>query len=303
MTGHLARLALRTTQSMPGLRPRKPALFEQETTAWLVEPNAIQAENDLQAEAVQPVARSGAHHLADPSPDEPRSDNRSPESVSSARSPMAGGFRKDSGVSPSHDLVSEMPSPNDSPARRRQPVDPTANSPRPRPHGLDDGPQDPPNDTPDVAKDGSNSRPSRSALPVRTTGPQLTTQDSFPDSGSARVRFDTADLEADVPIRELREARGLPQETVPANQGPETSSSWSDTRIPGPLSPSVPLPRLQPPSDRERSGAPEVTVTIGRIEVLPAARAVPPPPHVPKPARRATNAPDLGTYLRDRRLQ
>lgn len=60
------------------------------------------------------------------------------------------------------------------------------------------------------------------------------------------------------------------------------------------------LPRLKLAPRAEQGGAPEVTVNIGRIEVLPSRATEPePPPAATTPRRRATGAPDLADYLRD----
>jgi hypothetical protein len=63
----------------------------------------------------------------------------------------------------------------------------------------------------------------------------------------------------------------------------------------------VRLPRLQPPPRPDEQRAPEVTVNIGRIEVVPP--AVPDrPPVREKPRTRAesSGAPALADYLRER---
>ncbi len=67
--------------------------------------------------------------------------------------------------------------------------------------------------------------------------------------------------------------------------------------------PNPDLPRLQPSSrGGQRSAVPDVTVNIGRIEVVrPTPEPRKPPPERPPAALRAPGAPKLADYLRERR--
>lgn len=68
----------------------------------------------------------------------------------------------------------------------------------------------------------------------------------------------------------------------------------------------APLPRLRTGASTEagrrdrRPAAPEVTVNIGRIEVVPPPPEPPPAAPRPRPRARAAGAPALADYLRDR---
>lgn len=66
----------------------------------------------------------------------------------------------------------------------------------------------------------------------------------------------------------------------------------------------VRMPRLQPPPRRDAPRAPEVTVNIGRIEVVPPAGPDRAPVREQRRTRAATSgAPKLADYLRDRSRQ
>lgn len=313
MTGHLARLALRTTRPVPGLRPRTPAHFEQGTQAWSLEPDA------MQPDAVPPAARQRADRLSGPGPDVPWPDVGPPDSAGPARNPRAERSLNEVGpwgpstsslrspssgrASPGEAFGGDVPTPTEPQARRTHPVEPLVRSPRSRPDGPDGVTQERPDNTLDRAEGGASSASARTELPVRTTARPASTPALSADGDSARVRPDPADLSGDGATGELRVRGALPEWNGRLNSRPEGSTPGSESPDPGLLSPSAPLPRLQPQTDREPNRAPEVTVTIGRIEVLPAPQAAPPPPPVRKPARRTTNAPDLASYLRDRGLQ
>ena len=273
---------------------------------------------------MQPAAGQRADRLPGPSNDAPWPDVGPPDSAGRARNPRAerssaevepwgpaiSSITSSASTSPASGRASpgeafwgEVPAPTEPRARRAHPVEPVANSPRSRPEGPDDAPQDRPDDTPDRAEDRASGPPAPTHLPVRRTARPLSIPALSADRDSARVRPGPADLSDDGATGEVRVQGALPEETGRADTRPEGSSPWSESPTPGLLSSSAPLPRLQPQTDREPNGAPEVTVTIGRIEVLPTPRAAPPPPPVRKQARRTTNAPELGAYLRDRRRQ
>lgn len=299
MTGHLARLALRATRPVPGLRPRTPALFEQGARAWSLEPDPAQPDatqgavtqpDATQPDATQRAVTQRASHFPDGTrPDLPRTDIESPETAPDPprhptanrppaqvepRGPATSSTTSPAGgpANPVVSFVSPAPAPTEPRTRRAHPVEPPARSTSWRPDGPDEVPQDRSNDRTGSPKAWTDLPALPTALPPSSA---VLPTEHGPDPAALDRREDASEAA----IGELRLRGALPDGTE---------------RL------SAPLPRLLPQTDREPSRAPEVTVTIGRIEVLPAPRPAPPPPPVRAPARRRTNAPDLAAYLRDR---
>jgi hypothetical protein len=148
-----------------------------------------------------------------------------------------------------------------------------------------------PDRTPDAASSGSAAPRSAAAHPSASPLPERVVASLVAEAVSAGLRPPAVDR------AQRRSADAEPATTsadVPTGAPPATA----------------PLPRLQAPrlpeparGDR-RHATPEVTVNIGRIEV------VPPPPEPrkpvtprPRPRTRASGAPPLADYLRDRNLR
>jgi hypothetical protein len=253
MTGYLMRLAVRSTQTGVGLRPRAPSLFE----------------------AVPPVLEAAS---------------------------------RDAGTS-------SAPVPT---TTRAAPPEPPADSPAVRPASQLHPP-------PEVDP-ASTTRIAASAVPPAAavaTAAAASADGVVPARHADPVRTGEHPPAADRPAAVVTSRNRAPTTPLTASTG-DTSASLD--RLPAPLTveigapsvapmapgepaaPVVALPRLhpRPPSAQP---APEVKVSIGRIEVVAAPPTGPTEAAVPSTAatppvratpRRATGAPALADYLRDR---
>lgn len=294
---HLARLAMRATRPAGGLRPRSPSMFER-ASAPLTLPDSTDSPN-LAPESRWPEAPS----RPDPAP------QRGPEGL---RGPEG---RDDSAVRQVRLRAGDEPDrrPQLEPAGHELAAEPistgeralldeadSATVGRRPPTVLDAAHSAPPDRVPgppdQVAELRSRPAGSRPQSWV-DTGPSLSMGErprppSPPDSADRRA----ASRADEWP--EQHDARLLTAQVTPRPRVVEAPTPPRATEAP-------PLPRLRPISPPDQSRAPEITVTIGRIEVLPprSPEARPPPqPRQPQaqPSRRADGAPELAAYLRER---
>jgi hypothetical protein len=248
MTGYLMRLAVRSTRTTGGLRPRAPSLFEAPPPAMEV--------------AAPTAGKPGA-----------ATTSATPPTVPPAR-------------------------PSERPVASRLPVD------APRAIAGEPDLSSPP---PPAAEAPEPDQPAAAA--VRPASPA--------DTGD---RPPEVDLPAAVVSTRHDEALTAPRraDAVPEGRRPAPPTNDAEVRAPSapraaPADPptyDVVLPRLHP-GPAPAPPAPEVRVSIGRIEVVAAPPAAPgpatpptPTPETPParstPRRRATSAPALADYLRER---
>lgn len=271
--GHLARLALRATQPATGLRPRPLALYEQrasfpEITDRHGEPQQNRAARPGLAD--RPTAERVENPGAPGRTAAPASSEVTQDPLSVLSRTILDGF---AGPPAQSVAVAGSPTAISTPRSTApaDPLDPATAAELVEPRGAalltrTTDTQRPPAATPA----GPDQSPVDS--PVGTGPPAAASPSARIDQPPAAVPGVTAAL--DVP--------GLPT----LSQGPPPPDAAG-------------LPRLhlvrptEPPPPR-----PEVTVTIGRIEVLPPAPAKPSSP--PAGPRKASTAPKLADYLRDR---
>jgi hypothetical protein len=266
MSGYLSRLAARSTQASAGLRPRAPAIFEADAPAPLDVEAGVTAVPLLE-ESTTPVAPPARRTT---SPGEQRAD--------------VGPRRTEPRPNRPNQVDPVEPSEQSEPMGRVEPVAAVAQF------------AVPPNRA---------SSPRPLAAPAAVRSPEPEPHPRLPDTRVAAVR---PALEPTVGA-----ARGPGDAAGPALPAPVvTVEAERPADPPGPVPPGAPeprqpdrdvvLPRLYPgPPPPEP--APQVTVTIGRIEVVappaaPAAPAAAPPSRPAQPARPAS-APALADYLRD----
>jgi hypothetical protein len=279
MTSHLARLAARAAGQGSGLRPRAVSQFEQAA-------NQISAE-----EYVAPRdPTSPGPDLAVPPPDanvaisspEPAPDREEPRPVTSPPT-------WDSPIEPAtpdlpivrrpargEALRSSSPRPTPEPSLGEVPT-----TGRPAPfHPPVEVPEDRPVRGPTLTEADSAGRPAREITPL---------------AGAARPRPDlhASDAEEAVALRRQDAPQAPTQQVahrdVRTQRAPQPTASQPAT-----------LPRLQPAARAGQGQTPEVTVNIGRIEVLTPHTPESRRPSVTSTPRRPEGAPDLADYLRDK---
>ena len=289
-SGYFARLAARSTQPTTGLRPRRLSLYEQPPSSAL---NASRPEPG--SAILAPPRRSAPPAPADRARETPEPADAPTARAAAAAAPSALAPPTNRDVPPAGPTVDQ---PSIEPGVPQDPTglhadEPSPQAPRPEPPR----PHSPltPRRLPETAlagerRNGDGDRTGAEAkAPARTPAvtspadsvavPALshvsTTEDMRPTSAEAAAHPASRDGEPDAVVQ-LRPA-DVPQPPDPP-------------RLPQ-LHPRV---RLEPPG----TPAPQVTVTIGRIEVLPP--APPPRPSEPAPPARAPTAPALADYLRER---
>ena len=266
MTSHLARLALRAARPGTGLRPRTMSMFESPTAMLTVREDA------------GPTSLVTDWGVA------------TGVSVDAIASQPRGEVPSDrAGTRPSH--------PHDTP--RHEPPD-LASEPEPRgAAALVDrftGPAPPPSRPPVVEEDSAAGRATVQAVVEGQSRPPTVTPPSlFPALEPHH---------GEIPLfrgERKQVSTRLPSETPPpphsgaSREAPPTAAA---APIAAPESARLPRLRLAPPS-AEGGTTPEVTVNIGRIEVLtPPSREAKADRARPRP--RATGAPNLAEYLRER---
>ena len=278
MTSHLARLAARAAGQGASLRPRSLSQFEQPTS----HPSLV--------EYVAPGdPASGPDFPAPP-----------PAASIVVRSPVAGPER-DHPRPPSTPLPQGAPVTPDLPIARRSPGEeappPTSPVRTPEP-SLDEVPAIGPSAALPPAVGLPQVRPERSRTPTEADTVHRPTEAVLPSTRlpEARTRPGVHPSEAGEAVAVRRQDAPLPPTQRVADHG---------TTTPRELQPIEPqpaaLPRLHPAPRSDHGQAPEVTVNIGRIEVLPPRAPEAKRPPATTAARRLTaGAPDLADYLRDR---
>lgn len=158
------------------------------------------------------------------------------------------------------------------------------------------GPQEPVAEELPQGQPGQGPFPPSSALPGREPVVAAAVVEAVVEAVVDAVVVDPVPVP--VPVRAHRrpaqEARGTPPDAVPPSRSPASARPAS-----------TPLPRLAPAQGGPARGdrlpvTPEVVVTIGRIEVVPPPPEPPPPAPRPQPHPRASGAPALADYLRER---
>lgn len=284
MTSHLARLAARGAGQDAGLRPRALSLFEQPTNPASVD------------EYVAPRGpTSSAPDVAAPRPDVSMAPH-SPEPGSDVDEP------REPAPLPPGEPHAKAATPDQPNVRRPSGETLPTTGPRPKSEpSLDEIP------APDRPAGGRRAveepaiRPVPSRTPIEADsarpGPEVPPPSSVPrHPGGGRHLPDGPPAEAGDAVAVRRQ--GNPQ---PSTQ-PVAHEEGTSPREPMPVaSQPTTLPRLQPHPWADQGQAPEVTVNIGRIEVLPPrATESKRPPKTTAPGRRTAGAPDLADYLRDR---
>lgn len=288
MTGHLARLACRATQSSSvsagGLRPRTPSLFERPSSApGLVDEYAVES----------PSTDPSAGPVRADAPEARR------QALATPLTPGSPGVLRPESISP-HDEHGQQPGSTPMSATDTRPAEPLTATAAAEGGSHTTTPPEPSSATDPVTLD-------RRLLVEQVTNvvaeklPDLVA--AAPDAGApAAPSVNTAHAGHDQPTR--HRASRETTASVGAATGPVgvvVPAGHPDTLRPSrersaPASSPVPLPRLTPTPPVEDK--PGVTVNIGRIEVVPPPKATPP---AARPAgKRETGAPRLADYLRDR---
>ncbi len=291
MTGYLTRLARRATGPVPGLRPRTPAVFEQGVRAFALEEDA----------APSPVARSAdappraeASITARPDPGRSavtRPEPRPPETATGAPERIRPPVTVQASPPPQRDGDPTTPTTAVGHVGGLQPpaAAATMRAAAPPPKAPD-----PDHEQPARWREApANPPPSPGDPPRRSPGPSPALRRDSPEQHDPPREDTTAPIPRGQPTL-------IVDPLVPSVAGePAQGAVPAVATLSSAGTSSAVLPRLQPPPGAVSSRPPEISVTIGRIEVLPANPAVPTPPPAPKHVRR-TSAPDLATYLRDR---
>lgn len=274
MTRHLARLALRAARPTGGLRPRSPSMFESAVAPPVLEqyaarvPAAVGEPPPPSSDAAGP--RPTVRTVPDPDPPKPVGP------AGEHRLLTAEAQR----VPHRRELVTPEPGRPAAPSRTALRLDaPSRSAPPLRP-------------LPDAARADDVGMPQPAPHPGPAQGAR-----SGPDP-SRSPTAEPASVERAGPA--TYSPGPTASETAAAPGATETPSAPPHTEQPRLDAPPVRLPRLQPPPGPDEQRAPEVTVTIGRIEVLPPARPERPPVGQKRPTRAASGAPKLSDYLRDR---
>lgn len=270
MNGHLARLAARAIRpTSDGLRPRVPALFEQPAGLPADPAIALPLSAVHGGDPLRDLSRARGRAAAGPAP--------VPPSRSSDGRGVRDGAVPGAGQGGSHDEdprdTQRSPDRGASISGRIRPPDavPPASAP---------SPEEPP--------PGSPAPRSPSA---RSTVPEPVVASLVATAVSAGLR----------PLAGDRVRHGSRED----EQGTPPAGAPTGPPVPAALL-TAPLPRLQPELTRTARSdltpaAPAVTVNIGRIEVVPPPPAPPQPPAQPRrPRSRASGAPPLAEFLRDR---
>ena len=290
MSGHLARLALRATSPTTGLRPRPPGLFEQRPDAMSHEEERIPPDDGRPGPAPPDLASEGRPEHARPPSESPAA--ALPEDTSGWVEPRATGESVRRGAAPVR-LHAET----DRPVAAEAPT--LRVSSRRAPSAAPGGPSPAPVTSAKLQRavaahdQTSMAEPEPQQLAPPLAPDSIDSRDSRIDRDRDRDR----DLGADPSVRLPGHLPTSPAATAPAT--PIGRTEWPPS--PAPSTPMVvPLPRLQPPAEPAPDAGSGITVTIGRIEVLPPAAAPTPAPPPRATTRRTTGAPDLADYLRSR---
>ncbi len=261
--GHLTRLALRATRATGGLRPRQPSLFE---------PALPEATEPATTETVRVRPVSPPEVAATP-PETPISEPHESRSTPAA-APHVG-----------HELESVASSAADSA--------PSSAAPSQQPEWA----------VPATPAASSEAVPQKSLSgsiePTHLIGRRRT--DKFP--AGPPEREPDQPLSRRTVLRVVKPAVPRDRPPSPTSRSPEPSASPTKA-LPAQIERVVPpepetrtVPRLHPQPTKPLQAPPDVTVTIGRIEVVP-----PPAPQPVRPRRRPakpSTAPTLADYLRD----
>jgi hypothetical protein len=307
-SGYLARLAARSVQPAEGVRPRPASAFEDRGPGRLGRlsdlgstPRAIQGRGAL-ADSGQGVGRTLEPMTSDSSttPREGPSKEKSPVTLAP---PAAQPFDVAAAGPPADDPDTSSSRPNASdPIESASPVGAGTLASASLHSGADIVPP-------------RGHLPSRSSPPADRPGLEHSQvserlDGEAPDNRTARAAELTPPLAATpsrlAPAGEGEDGRGAAPPSLAEMRGvadavPDLPALAQET-APASATVSSVLPRIRATaSEREQPTAapePPITVTIGRIEVLPPAPPQPSP--VPSGHRRAPGAPDLGDYLRGR---
>lgn len=265
MSGHLARLVVRSTRPAEGgLRRPLPSMFEQSSS------DPVPASVHAAEKHIRLPAGEGSPRTTSPQGDvevpavvfSPTPDDSTPHPAQ----PRTGGARTQ--------------------ANRPQETVPTVTA-EPVRHGSESPRQVDLRSEPPLPE-AEPSTPAR--LSIHEQVERLPTAD----------RFSAGPRETPVVDRRENGPPGSPESLPRADVRPVVPVRQEGQRS----DPSNPdLPRLQPPSrTRQRPARPEVTVNIGRIEVIPPTpEPRKPPPERPRAPLRAPGAPKLADYLRERK--
>lgn len=268
MTGHLARLALQATRSGasgPGtLRPRTPSLFERPASLGVLteeyaEPTAIARTSP------EGSSRADAEVTPDPwgqrpaRPGQPRHVVDIPPSAESRE--VAG---EPARAAPASRVDAEE-TPQEAPRHARA----TDVSPMARPE------------------------PSSAGVPHLLDAVTAAVTDRLTHAVGPGVT--TA---ADAPAEDRAHRPGVPEQSRAGSAARAAEPGIHGQTPRSPIPSSRPLPRLTP-APRDDPSPPEVTVNIGRIEVVQPATPERKPPQA-RPRTRDSGAPKLAEYLRDR---
>ena len=305
-SGYLTRLAARSVQPAEGVRPRPASAFEDRGPVRLGRLSHLgSTSRAIEGRALN----DGGQGVAQP---------RESLTSDSSTVPREGASRTKSEVT----LAPPAAQPFDVAAAGPPEDDPDTSSSRPNPSDVIESASPVGSGTvaPASLHSGADIVPRRGQLPSRSSppvaGPGLEHSQvserldgEAPDS-TARAAAPTLPLPAapsrSTPADEGEDGRGAaPPSLVEVRRVPEAvPDPPTIAHEPAPPSATISsvLPRIRATaSEREQPTAatePPITVTIGRIEVLPPA----PPQPTPGPSghRRAPGAPDLGDYLRGR---
>lgn len=266
MTGHLSRLALRATGAAPsGLRPRLPSMFEQALTT-----PAVAEEH---GQPLRDVSRRGPAPATSLPPEARRAAVRSPA--------PQGGQPADDPDRDLHETQPDHPGAESSPAaadlRSGTDLVPVASMPARA-------------DVPDVPPGEVGVGELVSAAAVTVAGQVAERVDDHVTRLEPTLLTAPPRAKGQQPEDRLLDVLERIEDPLGGQVGP-----------PGPAAP-TPMPTLHPqPLARGQGSPPEVTVNIGRIEVLPApaAETMKPAPRQ-RPQPKPSGAPKLADYLRDR---
>lgn len=269
MTDHLARLALRATgAATPGLRPRSPSMFEQ--------PIATPTTTGTRGQPASDVPRPGPAATAPAAPPEARRAAAPPVSESG----HMGYLVRDLETRP--DGQRGEAARTEAGARPDGDVEPALASP--------------------VRADRRGVLPSDVGVAERVSAALRSVTRQPAERGNLQFSPLEPALPTAPPVSEGRQSEDRPVEVLvrvdeQIRAAVEAEGSGDRTPVVAP----TPMPTLHPqPLARRPGSPPQVTVSIGRIEVLPAPAAPAKPPPRSRPQPKSSGAPKLADYLRDR---
>lgn len=256
MSGFLHQLAARSLGLAPEVRPRAALPYAAPARDTLAaEANALQAAPtglapEAQALALTAPKAPAGNFKADNAHPAPLVAERSADNFAAERPVNAGSPATSTGNEPLRVLPSRLP----------RPADPQI--------GIEAG-----------HRDAKTSPAIPPAAPTHLRAEPPPAQNSQPGEDNEPSHF--ADLESLV-SRLLKQETNQPPTPLNATPSPASAKPPATTQRPAPVSTIRPQAGRERPAITETEPSPEVHITIGRLEVNPPSRPVPPPPPRPR---------------------